>query len=374
MLELEASGKGRVNRPEASTRAHRRWKRLVGKQTWFLPKKEKREGREGHPEGGQWSKGPPLPHRKKEREKEQPVEGVLYVPFTPHSSLKKRMQEEVDKWRGNPNSGMLRVVERQGPTIRDLLANPTPWTKEACSKEFCAPCRTKPGSCRPKNVTYRIDCSTCSGKGVTAAYFGESNRTLWDRSQEHLALLARKQDNSVLYKHWEEEHEDRKTPPDFSFSIMGRHSSATERQLKEALAISYEEVDILLNSKSEFGSNAIIITRADNGKGWGERERHPEGGQWSKGPPSSHPQGQEEGGRGTSPARKKRKRQEDLNSVSIQLEVTGSEKEGTKTSCEGIVIPQEETGRGQRTTGCQAKAKPSQDKEMVLSQVQDHLR
>lgn len=68
---------------------------------------------------------------------------------------------------------------------------------------------TKPGTCRSKGITYRIECSTCKEKRVSASYYGGSTRTLWVRTVEHLSLLKRKHDTSPLYKHWEEHHEGR---------------------------------------------------------------------------------------------------------------------------------------------------------------------
>ena len=45
MLQGELEGRGRVNRPERSTRGLRRWKRLVGRSTWFQPPGSKAEKR-----------------------------------------------------------------------------------------------------------------------------------------------------------------------------------------------------------------------------------------------------------------------------------------------------------------------------------------
>ena len=104
-------------------------------------------------------------------------------------------------------------------------------------------------------------------------YHGESNRTLLDRSLEHVGSLRRKEDKSVLWRHWMETHGDRTDPPSYEFHLMGRHWSPTERQLKEALLIQFSEADILLNEKTEFGRNWLVLQRTE------ERQRHSENGE-----------------------------------------------------------------------------------------------
>ena len=47
-------------------------------------------------------------------------------------------------------------------------------------------------------------------------------------------------------------------PPSFKYILMGVHRSALERQVKEALLISGDRSDFLLNSKSEYGRNCLV--------------------------------------------------------------------------------------------------------------------
>ena len=182
--------------------------------------------------------------------------------------MKRRMQEVEKLWEDNPNSGRIRVVERLGPTVKELVTNPSPWRGEHCGRETCPPCATKPGACRAKGVTYSILCGTCKEAGKEAVYHGESNRTLLDRSLEHLANLRRREENSVLLRHWKEEHSEEEVPV-FQFHLQGRHRTSTERQLKEALNIQYSKADILMNAKTEFGRNCLVMqtTEFDEKKG-----------------------------------------------------------------------------------------------------------
>ena len=58
-------------------------------------------------------------------------------------------------------------------------------------------------------------------------------------------------------KHWKSFHPSKTTPPKFTVKILSSHKSATERQISEAIAIEESDYDNLLNSKSEWGMNAI---------------------------------------------------------------------------------------------------------------------
>ena len=264
MLKGEKEGTGWVNRPEVSTRGTRRLKRLAGRTSWFQPGGNERRTGVKRRRGGQETE---------ERKTDQPIEGVMYVPFTPQSELKKKMQEVENLWANNPNSGRMRIVERLGPTIQELVTNPAPWKGEHCGREVCPPCETRPGTCRGKGVTYNILCGTCKEEGKVALYHVESNRTLLDRSLEHLASLRREQEGSVLHRHWRECHPDRGEPSAYQFQLKGKHRTPTERQLTEALNIQFSEADILLNAKTEFGRNCYVtVTTEYDEKRWNSRQ------------------------------------------------------------------------------------------------------
>ena len=78
----------------------------------------------------------------------------------------------------------------------------------------------------------------------------------------------------MLWKHWQEEHRERKTAPVYTYNLLSRHTSATEMQVREALAISNSKADIIMNSKSEFGRNSLVTTAAEyDGKNWQTEKR-----------------------------------------------------------------------------------------------------
>ena len=113
--------------------------------------------------------------------------------------------------------------------------------------------------CRSLNLVYKIPCLDCKALGKRAIYIGESHRSFWDRTQEHLADIRSKNTKNSLVKHWEEVHGDQDSPPRYSFQVKRNCKSAKERQIWEALYIEVEnsQGDYQINSKSEFGINLM---------------------------------------------------------------------------------------------------------------------
>ena len=64
----------------------------------------------------------------------------------PNSALKKELNKVEEFMNGNRKTGRIRIVERAGSKMGQLLTNKNPWKKEWCNREGCAPCATQPGS------------------------------------------------------------------------------------------------------------------------------------------------------------------------------------------------------------------------------------
>ena len=98
-------------------------------------------------------------------------------------------------------------------------------------------------------------------------YWDESHRNWWDRSSEHINALKTRNDNNALVKHWNESHGDQQSPPEFQFGVITTCKTSLERQIKEALYIQTTKLDILLNSKGEWGLNMIPQLKITEGGG-----------------------------------------------------------------------------------------------------------
>ena len=187
----------------------------------------------------------------------QPTESVLFLPYTPNSSLKKTIQEIEGKLVGRRPTGRVRIVERTGPTIFQLIGNKSPWTNDSCGRPNCTPCKHQEGSCRAQNLVYRITCQECLKTGRKSVYIGESHRFWWDRSGEHLAALKARNETNALAKHWIHNHPEMDTPPSFKFEVLEKCRSSLQRQIMEAIHIQNTDCDLLLNSRGEWGINII---------------------------------------------------------------------------------------------------------------------
>ena len=127
MWRGEKEGKGYVNRPERDSRMKRRWTKLLGKTTWFNREKESQS----------------TDHPKKKGKAKTKTEGVLYVPYTQNSLLKRKMQQMEDNIIRNKLTGRIRVIERNGKTVAETSSNPVPWRGTHCGHAQCQTCKTK---------------------------------------------------------------------------------------------------------------------------------------------------------------------------------------------------------------------------------------
>ena len=92
--------------------------------------------------------------RNKRANKPQQVEGVLYVPFTIKSELKKRIQKIHDRATEGRMTGRIRILERLGNSVKDEISNPTPWKNSHCGRSNCPTCRIQGGACKATNAVF----------------------------------------------------------------------------------------------------------------------------------------------------------------------------------------------------------------------------
>ena len=120
-------------------------------------------------------------------------------------------------------------------------------------------------SCRKRNVTYKTYCLKCAEEAganektlkdnVNSSikfYFGETSRDAYTRGAEHLSDYIGQTDDSHMYKHLSDSHQDSR-PRDvkFGMSVIKQHRSSFERMIFESCLIFRNENNVL-NSKSEF--------------------------------------------------------------------------------------------------------------------------
>ena len=91
-----------------------------------------------------------------EQSKKQ-VKAAIFVPYTTGSELAKRIRETEAK-KQSMTGYRLKIVERSGLKLEDILHKADPWQGQDCNRERCFLCKTK--SITGKKTTQ--DCSRCS--------------------------------------------------------------------------------------------------------------------------------------------------------------------------------------------------------------------
>ena len=224
-------------------------------------------------------------------EREKKVEGVIFIQYTPHSELAKTIRErlkEIEK----VCKVKIKIVEKAGNKIEELLHKSNPWSKQDCLREDCLPCNSAgengaKGACNKRSNLYETYCEYCGeidesqqpteikrkGKEDVAIiekneekmkrkwrnykvrYIGESWRTAYERGIEHQEDLKNLRVNSHILKHILEVHPGLKLDEvKFGMRIKQQFRSALERQVSEAVEIHQAQRKgyVLLNSKSEY--------------------------------------------------------------------------------------------------------------------------
>ena len=105
------------------------------------------------------------PWEVKESEKKKKIQGVMYVQHTEHSKLAKLIREKL-KTLEDLGCFKLKVVERTGDKLVDLLHRSNAWSNVDCLREDCVVCSSAgekevKGMCRRRNITYETFCVTC---------------------------------------------------------------------------------------------------------------------------------------------------------------------------------------------------------------------
>ena len=212
---------------------------------------------------------------------------VMFVSQTFGGELAKRLQKEENKIAKMTNE-RVKVVERGGTTIKQILTKSNPWAAGFCSRAGCLMCENGDGkqNCMEKNIVYQISCLECAaaastgGDGVNnidqgrcrlALYIGQTSRTGYERGREHLEGLKKKNENNPLYKHVADKHND-DTNVKFRMTVVKKHFSAFSRLVHEAIKIELisknSKLVEVLNSRSEIGRVVLprlVVEQEDNG-------------------------------------------------------------------------------------------------------------
>ncbi|KAJ8021804.1 hypothetical protein HOLleu_39101 [Holothuria leucospilota] len=164
---MQCSGYSRYERFEVYSRAKKRLDKMIeddknGVVPLFRPKSWKQEERamEKSLKKYTWFKD----HKNN-------LETVLFVEATPNSVLHKNIERII-----NDTELKVKVVERSGTRLKNLLCKSNPFDREGCfDSTVCNLCKIKTGLCKKREVVYCIECIDC---GNNFKYIGETSRSL----------------------------------------------------------------------------------------------------------------------------------------------------------------------------------------------------
>ena len=246
-----------IHRPAAEGAAARNRAKLLGKTTWFKPRKCKnqaesptklREGPECRPKmrrkGGK-------PAQAAVNSKGMRTTSVLFVEQTPGGELAKRFRLAEGNLSGITGF-RVKVVEKTGTAVKNILHKSNPWADGFCSRANCYPCQTgEEKCCFTRNIVYTSQCVPCKEAGQVKVYIGETSRSAHERGGEHKADYRKQKPDSHILKHQQAEHSGQ-SDANFKFRISASFQSALSRQITEAVMIRRLGEGSTLNSKGVY--------------------------------------------------------------------------------------------------------------------------
>ena len=179
-VKRHKEGKGRLHQSAASNKNKRNNKKLIGKTEWFRKEKENQDEMHIKKVQHNWNKV-----AKKPTTAELRTTTVLFVEQTPRGELAARIRAEEDKLAAITGF-RVRVAERGGTKLINLLHPTNPWEETVCSRDNCYPCSTgDEADCFEQNILYFSSCNICEREGKEQVYVGESARSSHERGGDH---------------------------------------------------------------------------------------------------------------------------------------------------------------------------------------------
>ena len=167
---------------------------------------------------------------------------VLFVQPTVRSKLKKEVQV-IARW----NGVKMKVIEKAGLTMKQVLQKSDPYPKVRCSRVDCPVCEYgKPGECRTRGCVYQIKC-----REDGMVYRGQTRRNVYERVKEEMRDMQGKDEKNPLWRHAEDCHEGEWF--DMEIKVTDRcFGKPSKRTITEAVRIGEVETKDAMNGKQEW--------------------------------------------------------------------------------------------------------------------------
>ena len=197
--------------------------------------------------------------RKKPETENKTPSSVIFVERTEKGELASILREK-EKELNKVGKKKVKIVEKNGDQLSQVLTSSNPWGEERCTRQDCQSCRNsckETGKCRDRNVVYETKCKECKVKGETTTYVGETARS--ERQREHMSDCLSTKTKSHMRDHWEERHREKgrelRTLDDvvetYKVKVLEKYRTSLQRQKGEAIHIR-RATGTILNDKEEF--------------------------------------------------------------------------------------------------------------------------
>ena len=210
----------------------------------------------------------------------------MFIPYTPNGELAKILRDNENKLEDLTGT-RLKIVERTGTKLVDLITRSNPWQGLDCQRENCLLCFTKSQTeklksqeCTKRNIVYETRCRTCEDneklrieeleidekskleeikKLKIFKYIGETSRSAFERGWEYVNDMATLNKRSHMLKHVIMNHpEDDMADVKFGMKVLKFCQTSFERQVLEAVTIQKErKTHHLLNSRTEYNRSSL---------------------------------------------------------------------------------------------------------------------
>ena len=221
---------------------------------------------------------------------EPPTITVMFVDQTVGGELAKRLQAAEDRL-ALMTGYRVRVSETSGSQLCRILPNTNPWSGSHCGRANCYTCGQggeKLEDCKRRNVLYELSCTLCEkeeeenderghrrrkvrrGMQGGAVYVGETGRSIFERSSEHVKDAQSQKEESHMVKHWLTDHPQEVNLPPFKFKVVASFQDALSRQVAESVRIDMRG-GLVLNSKTEYSRCRLPRLTIDRSE-WEERK------------------------------------------------------------------------------------------------------
>jgi hypothetical protein len=171
-----------------------------------------------------------------------------------------------------------RVVEKAGSKLQQLLSNSNLWAGMNCGRSDCTTCRQGGEDlpdCKARSLMYESKCRLCNPptdgradakKSTTeeeriadrraepSIYIGETSRSIYERSKEHMKDAQGMHCDSHMMKHWVTTHKA-EGQPEFRMEVVRKYRDSLSRQIGEAVRIQMR--GCTLNSKMEYNRSSL---------------------------------------------------------------------------------------------------------------------